>query len=121
MVLPGFDVRLRHRDRLTEASAPLRGDDDHAGARRPFQDERPLLRRETGLSGHLPISPLPRRIEARRAPCLPARSKYEGILRAAVAISVGERRARFRELHAREQLFVMPNPWDVGSARLLAS
>ena len=31
------------------------------------------------------------------------------------------RRARFRELHAREQLFVMPNPWDVGSARLLAA
>jgi 2-methylisocitrate lyase-like PEP mutase family enzyme len=31
------------------------------------------------------------------------------------------RRARFRELHARDQLFVMPNPWDVGSARLLAS
>jgi 2-methylisocitrate lyase-like PEP mutase family enzyme len=30
-------------------------------------------------------------------------------------------RDRFRELHAREQLFVMPNPWDVGSARLLAS
>lgn len=30
-------------------------------------------------------------------------------------------RARFRELHAREQLFVMPNPWDVGSAKLLAS
>jgi len=30
-------------------------------------------------------------------------------------------RARFRELHAREQLFVMPNPWDVGSARMLAS
>ncbi len=31
------------------------------------------------------------------------------------------RRARFRELHAREQLFVMPNPWDVGSARVLAA
>lgn len=31
----------------------------------------------------------------------------------------GEQRERFRELHAREQLFVMPNPWDVGSARLL--
>jgi 2-methylisocitrate lyase-like PEP mutase family enzyme len=31
-----------------------------------------------------------------------------------------ERRARFFELHAREQVFVMPNPWDVGSARLLA-
>jgi 2-methylisocitrate lyase-like PEP mutase family enzyme len=29
--------------------------------------------------------------------------------------------ARFRALHEREQLFVMPNPWDVGSARLLAS
>jgi len=28
---------------------------------------------------------------------------------------------RFRELHAREQLFVMPNPWDVGSAKLLAA
>jgi 2-methylisocitrate lyase-like PEP mutase family enzyme len=34
-------------------------------------------------------------------------------------MSVGDRRARFRALHAREQLFVMPNPWDVGSARLL--
>jgi 2-methylisocitrate lyase-like PEP mutase family enzyme len=29
------------------------------------------------------------------------------------------RPARFRELHGREQLFVMPNPWDVGSAKLL--
>jgi 2-methylisocitrate lyase-like PEP mutase family enzyme len=33
--------------------------------------------------------------------------------------SLDHRRARFRELHAREELFVMPNPWDVGSARLL--
>jgi 2-methylisocitrate lyase-like PEP mutase family enzyme len=32
-----------------------------------------------------------------------------------------DRRARFRELHARDELFVMPNPWDVGSARLLAA
>jgi 2-methylisocitrate lyase-like PEP mutase family enzyme len=32
-----------------------------------------------------------------------------------------ERRARFRALHDLEQLFVMPNPWDVGSARLLQS
>jgi len=38
-----------------------------------------------------------------------------------VSMSVGDRRARFRALHAREELFVMPNPWDVGSARLLAS
>jgi len=31
-----------------------------------------------------------------------------------------ERRTRFFDLHAREQVFVMPNPWDVGSAKLLA-
>jgi len=31
-----------------------------------------------------------------------------------------ERRTRFFELHARSQVFVMPNPWDVGSAKLLA-
>lgn len=36
-------------------------------------------------------------------------------------MSAAERRARFRELHAREQLFVMPNPWDAGSARMLAT
>jgi 2-methylisocitrate lyase-like PEP mutase family enzyme len=28
---------------------------------------------------------------------------------------------RFRELHVRDEIFVMPNPWDVGSARLLAT
>jgi 2-methylisocitrate lyase-like PEP mutase family enzyme len=28
---------------------------------------------------------------------------------------------RFRELHEREQLFLLPNPWDVGSAILLES
>ena len=36
-------------------------------------------------------------------------------------MSVGDRRARFRELHAGTDLFVMPNPWDVGSAKLLAA
>jgi 2-methylisocitrate lyase-like PEP mutase family enzyme len=36
-------------------------------------------------------------------------------------VSVEDRRARFRALHERQQLFVMPNPWDVGSAKLLAS
>ena len=36
-------------------------------------------------------------------------------------MSTADRRARFRELHARDELFVMPNPWDVGSARLLAA
>jgi 2-methylisocitrate lyase-like PEP mutase family enzyme len=30
-----------------------------------------------------------------------------------------ERRARFRELHERDRIFLLPNPWDVGSARLL--
>jgi 2-methylisocitrate lyase-like PEP mutase family enzyme len=30
-----------------------------------------------------------------------------------------ERRARFRALHSAEELFVMPNPWDIGSARVL--
>jgi 2-methylisocitrate lyase-like PEP mutase family enzyme len=35
-------------------------------------------------------------------------------------MSAAERRARFRSLHERG-LFVMPNPWDVGSAKLLAS
>lgn len=35
--------------------------------------------------------------------------------------SVGELRARFRALHAADRIFVMPNPWDVGSARLLAA
>jgi 2-methylisocitrate lyase-like PEP mutase family enzyme len=36
-------------------------------------------------------------------------------------MSVGEKRAQFRALHAAEEIFVMPNPWDVGSARLLQS
>ena len=30
-----------------------------------------------------------------------------------------ERRAKFKALHERDRLFVMPNPWDVGSAKLL--
>jgi 2-methylisocitrate lyase-like PEP mutase family enzyme len=34
--------------------------------------------------------------------------------------SVSDRRDRFRALHERG-LFVMPNPWDIGSARILAS
>jgi 2-methylisocitrate lyase-like PEP mutase family enzyme len=36
-------------------------------------------------------------------------------------MSVTARRARFRALHSRGRLFVMPNPWDIGSAKLLAS
>jgi 2-methylisocitrate lyase-like PEP mutase family enzyme len=34
-------------------------------------------------------------------------------------MAAGDRPRRFRELHARDELFVMPNPWDAGSARLL--
>ena len=34
-------------------------------------------------------------------------------------VSVADRRDRFRALHARDELFLMPNPWDAGSARLL--
>jgi 2-methylisocitrate lyase-like PEP mutase family enzyme len=34
-------------------------------------------------------------------------------------VSAADLRARFRELHAADGLFLMPNPWDVGSARLL--
>jgi 2-methylisocitrate lyase-like PEP mutase family enzyme len=36
-------------------------------------------------------------------------------------MDAGQRRARFRELHEREQLFLIPNPWDAGSARILAA
>lgn len=32
-----------------------------------------------------------------------------------------EKAARFRALHERAGAFVMPNPWDAGTARLLAS
>lgn len=37
-----------------------------------------------------------------------------------IARAATDRRLRFRALHG-EGLFVMPNAWDVGSARLLAS
>jgi 2-methylisocitrate lyase-like PEP mutase family enzyme len=36
-------------------------------------------------------------------------------------MSAADRRARFRGLHARDAIFVMPNAWDTGSAKLLAS
>jgi 2-methylisocitrate lyase-like PEP mutase family enzyme len=32
-----------------------------------------------------------------------------------------EKVARFRDLHARDRAFVIPNPWDAGTARLLQS
>ena len=36
-------------------------------------------------------------------------------------MTAAERRAAFRALHERDELFVMPNPWDAGSAKLLAA
>src|SRR6266540_6458323 len=47
------------------------------------------------------------------------RSRADPVDRGRV-VTAGERRARFRALHERDELFVMPNPWDIGSARLLA-
>ena len=38
-----------------------------------------------------------------------------------MSASAASKRARFRELHAGPALFVLPNPWDVGSAKLLES
>jgi len=38
-----------------------------------------------------------------------------------VSSSSDDRQARFKALHAAGELFVMPNPWDAGSARLLAA
>ncbi len=35
-------------------------------------------------------------------------------------MSTAEKVARFRELHERHEPFLIPNPWDIGSARLLA-
>jgi 2-methylisocitrate lyase-like PEP mutase family enzyme len=37
-----------------------------------------------------------------------------------LAMTAPQRRARFFELHARPEVFVMPNPWDLGSAKMLA-
>jgi 2-methylisocitrate lyase-like PEP mutase family enzyme len=35
-------------------------------------------------------------------------------------LTQSEKAERFRALHAGPRAFVMPNPWDAGSARLLA-
>ena len=36
-------------------------------------------------------------------------------------MTAADRRAAFRALHKRDRIFLMPNAWDVGSARLLAT
>jgi 2-methylisocitrate lyase-like PEP mutase family enzyme len=37
-----------------------------------------------------------------------------------MSVTQSEKAARFRALHDRRDVFVIPNPWDIGSARLLA-
>src|SRR5437763_17063569 len=61
MLPAGLEVGLRHRDRLAEATSALRGDDDHAGARRSLQDELPTLLCEIGPSRYRPSPFAPRR------------------------------------------------------------
>lgn len=39
----------------------------------------------------------------------------------AAAVTAAAKASQFRELHERDGLFLMPNPWDIGSARLLES
>jgi 2-methylisocitrate lyase-like PEP mutase family enzyme len=41
-------------------------------------------------------------------------------MRCFVSIAQSEKAARFHELHNGPEAFVIPNPWDVGSARILA-
>ena len=36
-------------------------------------------------------------------------------------LTIAEKRARFAELHAAPGCFVIPNPFDIGSAKYLAS
>jgi 2-methylisocitrate lyase-like PEP mutase family enzyme len=38
-----------------------------------------------------------------------------------MTLTVAQKRARFAEIHAGPDCFVIPNPWDVGSTRYLAS
>src|SRR5207248_3927826 len=37
-----------------------------------------------------------------------------------MSVTQGEKAVRFRDLHEGPGAFVIPNPWDVGSARILA-
>ncbi len=130
--------RVRHlRDRDRRPGAKLPASD--AGARedsRPVR-ARPLRRddllrareRRTGVLGRhaqlrWPGAALARSHTAARERLATPRSGSSAARRKTgtmTALSVADRRTRFRELHAGDRLFVMPNPWDVGSARLLAA
>ena len=37
-----------------------------------------------------------------------------------MSVTQNEKAARFRALHDGHDAFIIPNPWDVGSARILA-
>src|ERR1700685_4126105 len=49
------------------------------------------------------------------------RAVYLEQRREMMPLSVAEKRARFSELHKGPGCFVIPNPWDVGSTKYLAS
>ena len=58
------------------------------------------------------VSPLA--IFNERCPCLKARRELENAM-----VTQKEKAERFRALHQREGAFIITNPWDAGSARLL--
>src|SRR5919198_289881 len=58
------------------------------------------------------------RLTRRRARVLSAGSGQEG---QTMAATQSEKAARFRALHQGPGAFVIPNPWDAGSARILAA
>src|SRR5581483_4489658 len=66
----------------------------------------------SGLRGQVPW---PSRSSRSRGERIPSRV---ALLRKRITTGMID---RFRELHERDRLFVLPNPWDVGSARLLES
>src|SRR5262249_30059707 len=54
--------------------------------------------------------------------CSTARSSWNSLVHAPTISETQRARAeRFRHLHERPGLFVVPNAWDAGSAKLLAS
>ncbi len=52
---------------------------------------------------------------------MPAMVRYATTSRGGVMRSQDEKGRLFRELHARPGILILPNPWDAGTAKLLAS
>src|SRR5262249_1069044 len=77
------------------------------------------LRRAPGARLSRPIS----RRDAVRRSGVPTRSvRNEGyrMLKKETIMTQPEKGTAFRALHHREHAFIIPNPWDTGTARLLA-